>query len=195
MVIKPKVNSSLISNKPTYSRISYNLVMKLEPNSYSIRHATLNDVTALARIQHECFGDEFLESEQSNRSKLESNPQTCFIAEHDNTVWGYIIGLAVDEHSFPILNAPSISMPENPTILYLHDLSVLPSARGTGVSELLIQHLLKQSVNFEKTMLISVQNSLSFWQRYDFSPVDPSSWGLEQKVLSFGDDAVLMIKN
>ena len=85
--------------------------MKHKP--YSIRHATLSDVSALARIQYECFGDEFLESEQSYRSKLESNPQTCFIAEHDDTVCSYIIGLAVDEHSFPILNAPSIITPDN----------------------------------------------------------------------------------
>ena len=165
-------------------------MMKHKP--YSIRHATLSDVSALARIQYECFGDEFLESEQSYRSKLESNPQTCFIAEHDDTVCSYIIGLAVDEHSFPILNAPSIITPDNPTILYLHDLSVLPRARGKGISEALIQRLLKQSQDFEQTMLIAVQDSLSFWQRYDFSPVDPTPWGLEEKVLSFGDDAVLM---
>ncbi len=167
----------------------------MKPKPYSIRQATLNDVSALARIQYECFGDEFLESEQSYRSKLASNPQTCFIAEHNDGVCGYIIGLAVDEHSFPILNAPSISTPDNPTILYLHDLSVVPNARGTGVSEALIQHLLKQSVNFEHTMLIAVQGSLGFWQKYNFAPIDPKSWGLEQKVLSFGVDAVLMAKD
>lgn len=167
--------------------------MKSQP--YSIRHATLYDVAALARIQYECFGDEFLESEQSYRSKLESNPQTCFIAEQDNMVCAYIIGLAVDEQSFPALNATSISTPIKPTILYLHDLSVVPNARGTGVSEVLIQHLLKQSINFEHTMLIAVQGSLGFWQKYNFAPIDPKSWGLEQKVLSFGVDAVLMAKD
>lgn len=163
--------------------------------SLIIRSAHLDDLPVFDEIQSVCYSSAILESKQSFRAKLKSNPEYCFIAEHEGKPKAYLVCLAVNDETFPSLNAPDIQRPEQATIFYLHDLAVLPTARGLTLGDILVRTALtKAQTQFKQSLLISIQGSIDFWARYGYKPIHPVPNALLKKVMSFGTEAILMKK-
>lgn len=162
-------------------------------NDLHIRTATLNDVAHICRIQAACYLPEFLEDQTAFAAKITVSAKTCWLACWNNEVIGYLISLPVSMHSFPQLNSQEITRVENATLLYWHDLAVHPDYRSTGAGKQLIQHALTLAKQqFEEILLIAVQQSHPFWEKFGFHIVHPIPDNLITKVKSFGTDAKLM---
>jgi ribosomal protein S18 acetylase RimI-like enzyme len=159
-----------------------------------IRTANIDDVAHIAQIQSACYAADFIEDQQAFAAKIMASPQTSWLVTLQQQAVGYLVSLPVRFDTMPTLNAPSFQVVADADALYLHDLAIHPEHRASGAGKQLIQHFKQYAarVGFQHLILIAVQDSATYWQRYGFQPVQQLPDFLAQKVSSFGDDAVLM---
>ena len=112
----------------------------------------------------------------------------------DEQLVAYLVSVPVDQNTFPALNAAQFELSHAPIMLYWHDMAVHPAYRRYGVAQQLASHALQQSrlMQFKQVGLIAVQSSSGYWLKHGFATADATLYGLEQKVSSFGEDAVFM---
>jgi len=158
-----------------------------------VRPMHAGDISAVLEIQSHCYDETKLESFQAFLAKFEATPNTCFIALLADVPAGYLVALPVVEGHPPPLNGTSYSVPQAANSLYLHDLAVLPKARGTGAADALVaayfQALKQSQVQFG--CLTAVNASSSYWERFGFRPAalaDESSGHM----LTYGEGAQYM---
>jgi len=151
------------------------------------------DLLSVLEIQAVCYTELIPESEDSMKAKLNASPSTCYVACHRESVIGYLISSPGIFKNPPELNALTFNLPQNPDSLYLHDLAVAPHARMSGAGKALVEKFIAKTgeLNFSHASLIAVQDSKSYWQRYGFQSVRPSS-ALRNKLLSYGDKVEYM---
>lgn len=135
------------------------------------------------------------EDAQVFEERLHLYPQGCLILEEKNRLIGYALTHPWHFGSPPPLNSRLGQIPSEPTTYYVHDVALLPEARGKGyaaqVGDLLVRHA--QEAGFSNLSLIAVNNSQAFWERLGFRKT--SVPGLEAKLLTYGPDAVLMARD
>jgi ribosomal protein S18 acetylase RimI-like enzyme len=94
----------------------------------------------------------------------------------------------------PPLNSKLGAIPPEATTYYVHDIALLPEARRKGhaaqAADLLAAHA--RSADFDTMSLVAVNNSQTFWERLGFR--QQTIPGLETKLLSYGTDAMLMMR-
>ena len=154
-----------------------------------------SDLPAMLALQTVCFPDLEPESENSLKAKLLASPKTCFVAEFQNQLMGYLITHPWNSNLPPPLNAPNCVIPDDSDCLYIHDLSVHPDARGTGTSQVLLNEFFKclDMSQFNLSALIAVQNSYGFWEKHGYNIVPPTE-GIQKKLDSYGKDVHYMMK-
>lgn len=156
---------------------------------YLIRPMQPADLAEVLRIQAACFTELVPESEASLAAKLQAAPEHCWVAEGTSTagLLAYLFALPWRAESPPPLDALECVLPEQPDCLYLHDLSVDPRARGTGLAQALVQRFLErlEASGLDRACLIAVQNSAAFWGRWGFLP-SPLGPDLAAKLRSYG---------
>lgn len=159
-----------------------------------IRTAQSSDLAGILAIQAQCYQPDFLEDAAAFRSKINASASTCWLAIMDEQVVAYLVSVPVDQDTFPALNAARFELSKTPTMLYWHDMAVHPAYRRYGVAQQLANHALQQSrlMQFKQVGLIAVQSSSGYWLKHGFVTADATLYGLEQKVSSFGEDAVFM---
>jgi ribosomal protein S18 acetylase RimI-like enzyme len=118
--------------------------------------------------------------------RLQLYPEGCLMLECAGNPQGYVIS-----HPWVLLQPPDLNtrlgaIPARPGTYYIHDLALLPGARGLGaaakVVEMLIDHA--RSVKLPNASLVAVSGSTPFWQRCGFRPVDDLD--LAEKLESYG---------
>lgn len=145
-------------------------------------------------IQSACYGGDIPESRASLRAKLAASPESCFVAVDGGDVIAYLIALPWLSQAPPSLNAPTCELPAHPDCVYLHDLSVLPAARGTGIGGLMIAHFFaycRQSA-LTKASLVAVQSSATFWRGFGFNSIKLDA-ALTKKLATYGHDAEFLM--
>lgn len=159
-----------------------------------IRRMQETDIQAMLEIQANCYTELTPESAESLLAKLEASPLTCFIASIEQQPLGYLISMPWVRLSPPLLNASTCQLPSNPDCLYLHDLAVQSTARGSGAGHALIAAFIEQlaALRLHCAALVAVQGSATYWQRYGFRAVEPSP-ALRTKLLSYGPDVQYMM--
>jgi ribosomal protein S18 acetylase RimI-like enzyme len=159
-----------------------------------VRPMLMSDMDRVMLIQAACYGGDIPESRDSLSAKLAASPASCFVAVDRDDIVAYLIALPWVSQAPPSLNAPNCELPVDPDCGYLHDLSVLPSARGSGIASLLITHFFVycRQLAMPKASLVAVQNSASFWRGFGFKPVELDV-ALTQKLATYGHDAEFMI--
>lgn len=122
-------------------------------------------------------------------------PQGCLALEEDGRLLGYALTHPWRFGSPPALNSLLGRIPGDATTYYVHDVALLPAARGKGhagqVGERLARHAL--DAGFDNLSLVAVNNSQAFWERLGFYVRDVP--GLEAKLLTYGPGAVLMVRD
>lgn len=151
------------------------------------------DVPAVLRLQAQCYEAQYLESSLAFEAKLAAaGPhQSSWIAARGEEALAYVVALPVCLQTLPALDAPSITPPAQPELLYLHDLAVAPQGRALGLGRRLAE-LVEQSaraLGLERIGLIAVQGSQAYWQRQGFVAIEPLPAVLAAKLASFGLDA------
>ncbi len=93
------------------------------------------------------------------------------------------------------LNSLLQALPVHSSTYYIHDVALLPAARGKGAVMQLLQNLsqLAQANNLNSLSLVSVNNSHEFWSRNGFIAVDDPV--LQEKLSSYDLTAKFLLRN
>lgn len=154
-----------------------------------IRHMQRADIDAVLRIQSRCYTALEPESAGSLLSKLEVSPATCWVADSERGLAGYLFAHPWTSEVPPSLDLVIERLPAAADCFYIHDLAIDPEWRGTGTGERLIGDALQLADNhWPRCALIAVQASQRFWGRFGFVPAPTP---LQAAAVGYGD-ATLM---
>lgn len=162
---------------------------------FIVRPMQADDMDDILLVQAACYGGDIPESALSLHAKLAASPLSCFVATMNDELIAYLISLPWISSAPPALNAPVCELPSHPDCLYLHDLSVHPFARGSGVARALIDCFFARCAQWQmrRTCLVAVQNSAPYWQRFGFQTVAITPT-LQNKLDSYPSGAEFLIR-
>jgi GNAT superfamily N-acetyltransferase len=105
----------------------------------------------------------------------------CLFAEADGRPLGYCLSHPGRVGQAPPLDTVLASLPDTPDCLYLHDLALLPEARGRHLGAAAVARLVAVALRegFSRIALTAVGNSPRFWERQGFVAwaAGPASYG------------------
>jgi diaminopimelate decarboxylase/GNAT superfamily N-acetyltransferase len=148
-----------------------------------IRHIHEGDWHGITALEAETYSAAGLsEGGDVLRSRARVSPQTCFVAQIDDEVAGYVIALP-----YPLLQFPDLSEPEqgarDADNLHLHDMVVAAQHRGRGVARRLLDEVMTmaRALMYDSISLVAVGGSETFWAANGFRPhpgvTVPASYG------------------
>ena len=146
----------------------------------------LDGVVAVARI---AFPDH-PEGRACFEERLALAPASCFVLEGERGVAGYLIAYPWPRGAIPPLDTLLGGLPKSRESWYLHDLALLPEARGGGNARAGLALLFDQLD--APIALVSVNESAAFWQAQGFVPQDSPE--LRAKLSSYGPGARYMVR-
>ncbi|WP_201863617.1 GNAT family N-acetyltransferase [Microvirga soli] len=122
-------------------------------------------------------------------------PQGCFMLVEDTRAIGYALTHPWRFAEPPRLNRLLGAIPSPAATYYIHDVALLPEARGKGyaaqITSLLVAHARK--AGFDNLSLVAVNKSQIFWEKAGFRVIAVP--GLDAKLASYGPDAALMVRD
>jgi GNAT superfamily N-acetyltransferase len=158
------------------------------------RQMTVADLPLVERIA-EIVHPAYPESAEVPTERLALFPAGCLVAEDGA---GAALGYAVSHPSRlgrpPALDSRLGGLPRDADCLYLHDVALLPEARGLGLGEALIVLLrdLARRQGLPMLALTAVNHSAPYWSRRGFKRY-PGDAVLAAKLASYGEDAAYMV--
>lgn len=119
-------------------------------------------------------------------------PEGCLalVDPVSNTLCGYAISHPILRQQPPALDSLLDEIAQGADQYYIHDLAILPEARGGGLAKEGVERLLDVGREFRLTGLVSVYGTDGFWDRFGF--VRTKGGGVQEKVREYGEDAVFM---
>jgi GNAT superfamily N-acetyltransferase len=120
-------------------------------------------------------------------------PQGCFMLVEDGRAIGYALTHPWRFAEPPRLNRLLGTVPSPATTYYIHDVALLPEARGKGYAAQVMKRLLAHAreAGFNNLSLVAVNKSQLFWEKAGFRVIAVP--GLGAKLTSYGPDAALMV--
>ena len=121
-------------------------------------------------------------------------PQGALVLEIGVRPGGYLISHPWVSDAPPLLDTLLGRLPDAPTTYYLHDLALLPSARGTGAGRDAVDIALNRAhtERLDTLSLVAVGASAPFWTAMGFER--HSSSALSPKLASYGALAAYMTR-
>jgi ornithine decarboxylase len=140
--------------------------------STRIRRIAEHDWDAIAGIEADAYGALGLsESPEVLRSREILSPGTCFVAEAERRVVGYVLAMPYPHSRYPGLaqTDPGVASADD---LHLHDLAVAAEFRGRGLGKRMLSRVLTQAARhgYRRISLVSVGDSAGFWAARGFLP-------------------------
>lgn len=152
-----------------------------------MRAGDLPDVERISAIVHPGYP----EREAVPAERLRLFPAGCLIAPPSGAAIGYAIAHPGIIGQPPALDTLLGVLPDGADCLYIHDVALLPDARGLrlGAAVTAILAVVAKSYGFERLALTAVNNSSDFWSRQGFRATP-----MEKSMTSYGDDAIYMVR-
>ena len=167
---------------------------KMEPKSFELawREMSLSDIDSLTRVATEIHPD-LPESDQIFAERVKLFPEGCLALVEGESVElsGYVISHPIRRRQPPALDSFLTEIASDADQYYIHDLAILPRARGRGLAQECIEKIFAIAKRYPTTSLVSVYGTASFWGRYGFVQVEIDK-GLEKKLLAYGDDVMYL---
>ncbi|MCX9155023.1 GNAT family N-acetyltransferase [Niveibacterium sp. 24ML] len=136
-----------------------------------VRPMTPGDLDPVFDLQCRAHTPDYHESRAALASRFARGRKHCFVAELGHHAVAYLLAhpWAGDP---PVLHHP-LPAAVQAEHLFLHDLAVLPEARGAGAAAALIAALEKQGRRdgFGEIRLVALVNAVGFWQRLGWKPL------------------------
>ncbi len=164
------------------------------PNTGELRWraATVADTPEIDRIARIIHPD-LPEHIDTFSEKIALSPDTCFVADENGGIRGYAIAYPWLANDIPKLNTMLGSLPADASVLFIHDVALLPSVRGRGLLGELANlfRTAGRKLGFTAMTLAAVYGSEEAWFRYGFYRA-PMNEKLTEQVEGYGT-AVYMI--
>ena len=157
----------------------------------TLRAMRAADIDAVLAVQSQCYRAELIESRDALASRQRLSPDTCFVAEVDGRVRGYLFAHPWQGETPPALDTPLPALPEHCDTLFLHDMAISERLRGRGVAPRLMEKALRsaRARGYRYARLVAVQGAASYWRKLGFKPY-PLGRG---KLACYGDGAEGML--
>jgi ribosomal protein S18 acetylase RimI-like enzyme len=158
------------------------------------RPMTSQDLDDVQRVADEVHVDH-PEDREVFEDRLHLYGHGCHVLAENGRILGYAIAHPWRFAEPPPLNARLREIPNDATTYYIHDVALLPNGRGRGhaatIGNLLAVNA--QEAGFTTMSLVAVNGSQTFWERLGFRR--QAVPGLATKLLSYGSDAALMVRD
>ena len=151
----------------------------------AMQDADLVEVNRIADLAH----PNFPERAEIPAERRRLYPAGCLVLQRDGEVLGYAVSHPWHAGKPPALDTLLGALPDLPTNYYVHDLALVPAARGTGAARSAVARLVAVATQagLAPMSLVAVNNSTGFWQRHGFRAVGAAP-------ASYGADAVVMMR-
>jgi GNAT superfamily N-acetyltransferase len=159
------------------------------------RAMTTADLDVVADIAAVGFPDHF-EGRDCFENRLALNPGGCFVlAGNDGAPQGYLVAYPWTANAAPALNTLIATIPDDASVMYLHDLAFDPAVRGGGWSRPIVERLAQEAraAGWPALTLVAVNDAAPFWQRHGFAVVEAP--GMADKLAGYGPDARYMVRH
>ncbi|WP_181559127.1 GNAT family N-acetyltransferase [Sphingobium xanthum] len=132
-----------------------------------------HDMAAVKAISDAVHG-RYTEDEAIYAERLSLHPAGCFVFEEAGRVLGYLIAHPWQAGGVPAFNARLGAIPEKPGSYYLHDLALLPDARGSGAGRAALALIVAQarSEGLGEIWLTAVNGADRYWASQGFEAVE-----------------------
>lgn len=124
--------------------------------------------------------------------RLRLFPDGCLVLEQRDGLRGYVVSHPWHRAVPPALNSLLGGLPVQAGCFYIHDLALLPAARGRGAGGTIVAMLVEiaAQAGLPCLSLVAIDGSSGFWRRHTFREVhDPA---LAAKLASYDDAARYM---
>lgn len=149
------------------------------------------DMTAVSAISDAVHGD-YTEPLAVYDERRMLYPAGCFVLDAGRGVEGYLIVHPWRHGGPPPLGELMGALPATPDSLYLHDLALMPGARGTGAGAAATRIALEIAAHagLRDVYLLAVNGAETFWASRGFAPV--ADRAVARKVRATYGDVVYM---
>jgi GNAT superfamily N-acetyltransferase len=136
----------------------------------AMRGADLPAITAISDAVH----GRYSEDGAVYAERLALYPSGCFTLWQGDQISGYLISHPWHRDSPPALNAMLGSIPMVADSYYLHDIALLPGARGGGSGHAAVDLVLTlaRKAGFQDVTLMAVNDADRFWASIGFAYVE-----------------------
>lgn len=116
----------------------------------------------------------------------------CRVLEVAGEMAGYVVSHPWHPMMPPKLDSLLVAMPTFPATFYIHDLALLPAARGSGAGAQCVADLVGHTtaIGLTDLSLVAVNASVPFWRRQGFDIVESRS--INAALQSYDDEARFM---
>ena len=151
-----------------------------------------SDIEAVDRIAREIH-KALPERSEVFAEKLRLFPRGCFKFMFEGRMMGYAVSHPWTLYSIPPLDDFLRELPSNPNCIYIHDIAVLPAARGHNAAGSCIAEIVKvaQQMDIQHLACVSVYGTDMLWARLGFRAV--TSYESMSNLSSYGESAKYMI--
>lgn len=156
------------------------------------RPMTEEDLPSVSRIAADVHRD-YPEDDAVFAERLALCPSGCLILASGRERLGYALSHPWRAAEPPPLNTPLGALPARPDTYYLHDVALLPAARGQGAAKRLLALLERKAGDLSEISLVAVGGTAGFWGRLGFTA--PDLPGLAAKLANYGTGARYMRRN
>ena len=162
--------------------------------SPSWRNMSAADLPAIMAAAAEVHPD-YPEGEAVFTERLALHPAGCLVLAGGDGIGGYVLSHPWRFGQVPALDSLLGALPEDADAYYIHDLALLPGARGGGAASACVDRLAghARGSGFMRMALVAVGNSAGFWQRQDFREAHDEA--LARKLASYDSAARYMIRD
>jgi GNAT superfamily N-acetyltransferase len=156
------------------------------------REMSTSDIESLVRVADKIHPD-LPESDEVYAERVKLFPQGCLALVEGglDELCGYVISHPIRHRQPPVLDSLLQEIDPNADQYYIHDLAILPKARGRGLAQECINKLLAIAKRYHTTSLISVYGTAPSWGRFGFVPEEADK-PLIEKLHDYGDDATYL---
>ncbi|MCV9940990.1 GNAT family N-acetyltransferase [Boseaceae bacterium BT-24-1] len=166
-------------------------MMTPSPSWRAMAAADLPVVMAVAAVVH----PNYPEGEAVFAERLALHPAGCLVLESGEGIGGYVLSHPWRLGQAPTLDSLLGALPPDADAYYIHDLALLPGARGGGAASTCVDRLAAhaRASGFARMALVAVGNSAGFWRRQGFREAHDEA--LARKLASYDDAARYLVRD
>lgn len=138
---------------------------------------------------------DYPEGEAVFAERLALHPAGCLVLAGGEGLGGYVLSHPWRLGQVPALDSLLGALPDDADAYYIHDLALLPSARGGGSASICVDRLAAhaRAEGLARMALVAVGNSAGFWRRQGFREAHDEA--LARKLASYDSAARYMIRD